>query len=103
MDNKNTRIESKLEVKSYLQNFKYALDNGAKLIFQEDRLIDKHRDIRYTNRYTIADLFPNEDPIKVLKRELKTLTVEDYMVTLKDKRFVNRKEMREFGKVYNSN
>ena len=32
-----------------------------------------------------------------------TLTEEDYMRTVKDLRFPNRSEMREFGKVYNSN
>jgi len=36
-----------------------------------------------------------------LKRELQTLTVEEYMQTVKDLRFPNRSEMREFGKVYN--
>lgn len=29
----NSRIESELEVKSYIQNLKYALDNGAKITF----------------------------------------------------------------------
>ena len=30
-----------------------------------------------------------------------TLSVEDYMKTVKDTRFPKRSEMREFGKVYN--
>ena len=65
------RIESEIEVKSYIQNLKYALNNGAKINFQE------------------------------LKRELLTLSVDHYMRTVKDIRFPNRNEMREFGKVYN--
>ena len=36
-----------------------------------------------------------------LKRELLTLSVDHYMRTVKDIRFPNRSEMREFGKVYN--
>ena len=101
MENTKARIESKLEVTSYLQNLKYALDHGAKLTFQEDRKVDERREERFTNRFTVADLFPNEDPATALKRELKTLTIEEYMQTVKDLRFKNRSEMREFGKVYN--
>ncbi len=97
----NTRIESEQEICSYLQNLKYALSNGAVITFQEDRQVDQKRDIRYTNRYTVANLFPNEDPAEVLRKELQTLTEEDYMQTVKDRRFPKRSEMREFGKVYN--
>ncbi len=58
---------------------------------------------RYTNQYTVNTLFPNENPVDALKRELLTLTVENYIQTVKDLRFPNRSEMREFGKVYNGN
>ena len=101
MEDTKARIESRLEVTSYLQDLKYVLDHGAKLTFQEDRKVDENREERFTNRFTVADLFPNEDPVTALKRELKTLTVEEYMRTVKDLRFKNRSEMREFGKVYN--
>ena len=63
--------------------------------------MDKNRNKRYTNQYTIAELFPNKNPIDVLRTELLKLTVEDYIKTVKDLRFPNRSEMREFGKVYN--
>jgi hypothetical protein len=63
-------------------------------------MVDKNRDPRYTNRFTVADLFPGEDFTVALKRELQTLTVEEYMQTVKDLRFPKRSEMREFGKVY---
>ena len=95
------RIESEFEVKSYLQDLRYALQHGAELSFQEERMVDKQRDKKFTNRYTVADLFPNEDPKAALRRELQKLTVEEYMRTVKDTRFKNRSEMREFGKVYN--
>ena len=97
----HARIESELEVKSYIQNLKYALNNGAKIEFQIKRLVDDGKDEKYTNLYTVNTLFPNENPVDALKRELLTLSVEDYMQTVKDLRFPKRSEMREFGKVYN--
>lgn len=95
------RIESEIEVKSYIQNLKFALQNGARIDFQAKRLVDEKRDEKYTNQYTVNKLFPDENPVDALKRELLTLTVEDYMQTVKDIRFPKRSEMREFGKVYN--
>jgi hypothetical protein len=100
-DNTKTRIESKLEVNTYLQKLKYALDHDAQITFQARRLVDKQRDEKYTNQYTVDTLFPDENPVDALKRELKTLTVEEYMKTVQDLRFPKRSEMREFGKVYN--
>ena len=97
----NERIESELEVKAYLQNLRYAIENGAQITFQVRRMVDEQRDEKYTNQYTVTTLFPDENPIDALKRELKTLTVEEYMRTVKDIRFPNRSEMREFGKRYN--
>lgn len=95
------RIESELEIKSYIQNLKFALKNGASINFQVKRRVDEIRDEKYTNQYTVNALFPDENPVDALKRELLTLTVEDYMQTVRDLRFPNRSEMREFGKVYN--
>lgn len=95
------RIESEIEVKSYIQDLRFALNNGAKIDFQVKRLVDEKRDEKYTNQYTVHKLFPDENPVESLKRELLTLSVEDYMKTVKDTRFPKRSEMREFGKVYN--
>lgn len=97
----NARIETELEVKAYIQNLKLALNSGARLDFQVKRRVDDERDERFTNQYTVNTLFPNENPVDALKRELLSLSVEDYMQTVKDIRFPNRNEMREFGKVYN--
>ena len=97
----NSRIESETEVIAYIQNLKFALNNGAKINFQVKRLVDENRDEKYTNQYTVNTLFPDENPVDALKRELLTLSVEEYMQTVKDLRFPNRSEMREFGKVYN--
>lgn len=98
---KNARIESELEVRAYIQDLRYALNNGAKINFQAKRRVDDNKDEKYTNLYTVNTLFPDENPVHALKRELLTLSVEDYMQTVKDDRFPKRSEMREFGKVYN--
>lgn len=95
------RIESELEVKAYIQDLKFSLNNGAQIDFQAKRVVDEKRDEKYTNQYTVNKLFPDENPVDALKRELLTLSVEDYMQTVKDARFPKRSEMREFGKVYN--
>lgn len=100
-DNLYSRIETELEVKSYLQNHKYALNNGARIDIQLKRRVDKRRDVKYTNVYTISTLFPHEEPTEALKRELLLLTEKDYIRTIKDIRFPERSEMREFGKTYN--
>ena len=97
----NARIESELEVKAYIQDLKLALNNGAKIELQARRLVDENRDEKYTNQYTVNKLFPDENPVDALKRELLTLSVEYYMQTVKDLRFPSRSEMREVGKVYN--
>ena len=102
-DETKARIESELEVKAYIQDLKYALNNGAQINFQAHRRVDDEREEKYTNQYTVNKLFPDENPVDALKRELLTLTVEDYMQTVKDLRFPKRSEMREFGKGYNSN
>lgn len=103
MSGTKTRIESMLDVQAYLQNLCYALDHGAVVTFQKERQVDNDRDNRFTNNYTVNDLFPNENPVEVLRKELRTLTVNDYIRTVKDTRFKNRTEMREFGKVYKGN
>lgn len=102
-DETNARIESEIEVKSYIQDLKFALNNGAKINFQAKRHVDDNRDEKFTNQYTVNTLFPDENPIDALKRELLSLRVENYIQTVKDIRFSKRSEMREFGKVYNGN
>lgn len=83
LEETNARIESETEVKAYLQNLRFALNNGAKINFQINRRTDDNKDEKFTNRYTINILFPNENPIEALKRELLSLGVEDYIQTVK--------------------
>ncbi len=58
-------IETKLEVETYLHRLQYSLDHNARILFQEKRYVDTQRSEVYTNKYTMADLFPNEDPVKM--------------------------------------
>ena len=95
-----SRIESKIDIQAYIQDLNYALDHGARVDVQMHRNVDYNRDEHYTNKFTISDLFPNENPVDALKKELRKLTVEDYIKTVKDTRFKKKREMREFGKVY---
>lgn len=102
-ENEKSRIESEAEVRAYIQNLKYALENGARIEYQAKRRVDQERDEKFTNQYTVAKLFPDENPLVALRRELKKLTVGEYIKTVKDLRIPERSEMREFGKVYNGN
>lgn len=95
------RVESKSEVEAYIEKLKYALQNGARITFQIDRQVDRNRNIKFTNKYTVAALFPNESPEIALKRELLSLSVSEYQCTMKDERFPKRSEMRVFGRTYN--
>ena len=36
------RIESELEVKAYIQDLKFALNNGAQINFQVKRIVDEN-------------------------------------------------------------
>ena len=84
ISNYTERIETKVEVEAFLQNISYALDNKAQIEIQQYRSSDCKRDERFTNTYTISNLFPDENPVVALKRELRTLTVGEYIKTVKD-------------------
>jgi len=97
----NKRKESKIEVQTYLDRLKYAIQSGSvRIDFIKNRRVDQGRNKKYTNRYAMGKLFPNEDEVEVLKRELPLLSVEEYIETVKDTRFPKMSEMRVFGKKY---
>ena len=100
MDNSNYRIESLGEVKTYLGRLKYAIENGAQIRLQKLRNVDNCKPVEYTNQYALNTLFPDENPAAALKRELLKLKPQHYLRTVKDNRFPNKSEMREFGMVY---
>ena len=76
-------------------NLKYAIESGSvRINFQRNRKVDEKRNRKFTNRYTISKLFPDEDEVEVLKRELILLTVEEYIETVKDLRFPMSSEVR---------
>ena len=93
MNEGSFRIEDEDDVRAYLQNLKYCIRSGSTINLIRERRVDQDRDIKYTNRFTIHDLFPNEDPVTALKRELQTLSVRDYIHTLKDTRYPQKKRM----------
>ena len=67
--NEKKRIESKLEVQTYLDRLNYAIESDSVIInFQKGRQVDKNRDEKHTNRYTISKIYPDEDEVDVLKR-----------------------------------
>ena len=97
------RNESKLEVTTYLHRLQYALQSGkAKINFQKNRIVDEKRDEKHTNKYTMLSLFPHEDEVEILKRELANLRCRDCIETVKDTRYPDRKDMRVFGKKYSN-
>lgn len=101
MNQDNKRIQDRFEVQTYLDRLRYAIEEGlAQVNIIHDRKVDAKRNKKFTNRYTIARLFPDEDPTEAIKRELLQLTVEDYVETVKDLRFPKRTDMVVFGKTY---
>lgn len=86
------RLESELEVNAYVQSLKYALNNGAKITFQAKRHVDENRDEKFTNQYTVNTLFPDENPVDALKRELLSLSVEDYKLQHLSCRFILQRD-----------
>ena len=100
----NSWKETLLEVNTFLDKLRYALEHGAKINIQMDRSADMNRsDYRCTTRYTIMNLFPNQKPSDAVKEEMKKLTEKNYLRTLKDDRYPERGELREFGMIYSSN
>ena len=100
MDCSNYRIESLDEVKTYLSRLKYALKQGAQIRLQISRNVEFSKPLQYRNMYAFNTLFPDENPVDALKRELHKLQPEHYLRTVKDIRFPEKSEMREFGMVY---
>lgn len=99
--NEVKRIETKLEVRTFLDKLRYAImSNTVSISIQKDRRVDESRDMKHTNRFTISMLFPDEDEVDCLKRELYSLVLDEYIETVKDTRFPKKSDMRVFGRQY---
>jgi hypothetical protein len=96
----NKRIESEEDVSTFLARLKYGIDSNCSIRMQVDRHSEKLRPVAYSNRYTLANLFPNEDSVKVMKRELRTLTCSEYIETVVDLKYPEKPELRVFGRYY---
>ena len=95
------RCESKEEVLTFLDKLNYALNSSSvEVTIVKDRLSDKGRAEKNTNRYTLLTLFPDEDLVHVLKSELSTLTLKNYIETVSDTCFLDRSDIRVFGKKF---
>ncbi len=93
--------KNKEDVEAYLSKLRYALQDKQTLIdFQEERYIDRVREMEYTNVYTVAELFSNESPREAMKRELGGLKVHESIETVKDNRYPKPSEFWVFGKQY---
>ena len=65
------RQETRLEVQSFVGNLRYAIESdSAKISIVKNRRVDQNRDPKFTNRYTLSELFPDEDQVEAIKREL---------------------------------
>ncbi|MBN2540375.1 MAG: hypothetical protein JXB08_02500 [Bacilli bacterium] len=88
-------------VVAIVAKLQYALAHErVEIQFQENRVVDYNRDIRYTNQYTVANLFPDEDPVIALKRELKSLKPTHYLYSVKDLRFPKKSLLHVFAMKY---
>lgn len=95
--NSSARIEQKFVVEHFISEVKEALLNDSTQLSTEQK---REEDEAELHENIMSILFPNEDETTVLKRELANLTSEDYLETLKDKKFPNKSETRVFAKKY---
>lgn len=90
-----------VRVTAFIAKLKYVLaDPNCQIRLQFDRRNDANRPVRYTNRYTISKLFSKLDPVKVMKRELANLSVQDYVETISDRTKTNLSDFYVFSKEY---
>lgn len=102
-DNLNKRKETKNEIETFLARVKYAIEYGrCQITLKFDRRSEESKKIEFTNRYTINELFPNENPVETMKRELTKLSVKNYIETVKDLDFPELSELRVFGTKYSA-
>ena len=100
-ENVNKRIETKDYIETFIAKVRYCMESGdCKISLQLGRKNEENKNIRFTNQYTLNELFPNEDPAVAMKRELVKLRVTEYIETLKDLNFSKKSELRVFGKKY---
>jgi len=102
-DNGDKKTESREDIVAFIANIRYCIKSGdCKISFKSDRKNDVNKDVRFTNRYTINDLFPNENPVNIMKLELIKLKPENYIETIKDLKFPDKSYLRVFGKRYSN-
>lgn len=94
-------VENRDCIKEYLSKLRFVLENRrCSVYFQELRNCDQDRTIKHTNKFTVNKLFPDENIVNALKRELGLLEVVDYLYSLKDKKFPKKAMLSVFAKKY---
>ena len=100
-ENDKKNIKSEEEVMTYLAKLRYALDQAnTSITIQEVRQVDNERPLEHTNKYTLAQLFPDESPKEAMRRELRLLKTNEFMKTVKDIRCPELSEFWVFGRQY---
>lgn len=95
-ENYEIRIESQQDVNSFLKDTKEYLNNKAHL-YCEVLNCSKDQDFKEVkNAYSLSSIFPDDNPIRALKRHLKGLKQESYICTIKDMHFLKKSEIRVF-------
>ena len=101
--NKRNERETELEINAFISNVKYCIESGdCKISVKSEKKSEQNKDIEFTNKYTLGQLFPDENPADSMKRELIKLTKRNYIETLEDLDFPNRSKLRVFGKRYDA-
>lgn len=101
--NGDRQTESYHEVEIFLNELKVALDNKCYISVIEQKTSEISRAIERTNAATIAVLFPNEEPHKALRRELKKLRIKHYMYSMIDDFYPLGNKLKVFGMSYSGN
>lgn len=92
-------VEQKEAVDVYLCELKAALKNTSRqFIIKKDSPL---KDMEYRTDYTIATLFPDEQPKAALRRELGKLEIHEYIENRRDSNPKFIEPLWLFGRTYN--
>lgn len=81
---KTNWVEDSSVVSTFLAKLKFMLENPCTSIQLDKKKSDQFKPYEYTNKFTLSNLFPNENPVDAMKRELRLLSLCDYLHTAVD-------------------
>lgn len=101
--NERNEKETEAEINAFISNVRYCIESDdCQISVKSERRSEQNKDIKFTNRYAMGKLFPDEDPSDSMRRELIKLTKRNYIETLEDLDFPDRSKLRVFGKMYDA-